>query len=285
MKKLAAVIGDPVDHSLSPKLHNYLLKKYNINGVYTAIKVEKHNLVESIKSIVDDGYAGFNVTIPHKEKMFEICDEKTEIAIATKAVNTVIITKDKKLIGDNSDGYGFLQNLKNTFPNFDLKNKTAFIIGAGGASRAIIYALIASNVSKIYITNRSEYKALKIIEDYYLLTKNNNIQLQLLEFNNFIKTIGICDILINTTSSGMNNQNILDVNLDFLDKNAIVCDIVYKPLMTGLLTTAQNRGNRILTGIGMLIYQGFIGFEKWFGAKPELDDELVDLLSKKSFHL
>ena len=154
----AAVIGDPISHSLSPKIHNFFLQQLGIEGSYEAIRVQKDELREAVQKLVDQGFAGFNVTLPHKEKIFEICDELDETSQLTGAVNTVVITPEKKLRGLNSDVSGFLQNLKNLQPNFDLRGKNIFIIGAGGAARAVVYGLLKSEVKKIYLTNRTEKK-------------------------------------------------------------------------------------------------------------------------------
>ncbi len=270
----AAVIGDPISHSLSPKIHNFLLEKYQIDGVYLALQINKDDLSNSIESLVKMGFAGFNVTIPHKEEIFKICDFKSKTATLTGAVNTVIITEDKKLFGHNSDAEGFLNNLKNCHPNFDLKNKTAFVIGAGGASRAIIYALIKSGVKKIFITNRNENRALELIKSFNEYAAKKSCKIEILSAKVFEESLNECDILINSTSLGMQWQEALQIDLKNLQKSAIVYDIVYKPLMTDLLQTAEKNGNKIVTGIGMLTHQALIGFEAWFKKKPEIDKEL-----------
>ncbi len=163
----AAVIGDPIAHSLSPKIHQYWLKKYQIDGTYLPIKITKENLINSVESLIKDGYAGFNVTIPHKEEIFKICHHTSNSAKITKAVNTVIILEDKlqgpKIFGHNSDVDGFLKNLEQSCPDFNLKDKTAFVIGAGGAARAVIYGLIKSGVKNIFITNRDQERAKNIV--------------------------------------------------------------------------------------------------------------------------
>ena len=294
----AAVIGDPISHSLSPKLHNYWLQKYKINGSYEAIHVKKEDLESAIESMVKKDYAGFNVTIPHKEKVFQIIHEllqKSQGKISnsvkvSKAVNTVFINKSEKnnLEGYNSDDYGFAENLKNTLPNIILKDKNAFLIGAGGASRAIIFSLIIDfQVKNIFITNRSKDKFDQIYQDFattpLLHTTNpNSAKLIFLEKNDFENQFSNCDILINATSLGMLNQAPLEINLEKLPKSAIVYDIVYKPLITDLLKNAKARGNKIVTGIGMLAFQAAIGFEKWFSHKPKIDNELLEFLTKES---
>lgn len=274
----AAVIGDPISHSLSPKIHGFFLEKYQIDGTYDAIRIEKNNLLTDVQKLVDQGFAGFNVTIPHKEEIFKLCDYRSKSANITGAVNTVIITKDGKLFGHNSDVDGFLNNLKNSQPDFDLKNKTSFVIGAGGAARAIVYGLIKSGVNKIFITNRSFERAEKLIADFNNFSAKNSCEIKFLNLENFSKKLSDCDLLVNSTALGMVGQEKLELDLENLNKAAIVYDIVYKPLITDLLALAQKRGNKIVTGIGMLIQQALIGFEAWFGKKPEVDNQLEKIL-------
>ncbi len=264
----AAVLGDPISHSLSPKIHNFLLDKYDINGTYIAIEVKKSELEKCVLHLVESGFAGFNVTIPHKEEMFKICDRVSKTAQLIGAVNTVIVTDDKKTFGHNSDAEGFLNNLKYEFPDFALKDKTAFVIGSGGAARAIVYGLIKSQVKEIFITNRNKNRALELIKNFENFAYEKNCQLKFLD--NF-ENLENCDLLVNSTSLGMSGQEKLTINLQSLKKSAIVYDIVYKPLMTELLITAQKQNNRIVTGIGMLIFQALVGFEAWFKQKPEID--------------
>jgi shikimate dehydrogenase len=259
----AAVIGDPIAHSLSPKIHNFFLKELGIDGNYQAICVKKDELSQAVENLVNQGFAGFNVTIPHKEKIFEICDELDETAKLTGAVNTVVITKEKKLRGLNSDVLGFLKNLQNCQPDFDLRNKTVFVVGAGGAARAVVFGLRESGVKKIYLTNRTEKKL---------------FEAEFLGKENFEKKLSECDLLVNTTSLGMSGQDPLNLDLSSLNQSAIVYDIVYKPLETELLKAAKARGNKIVTGIGMLIEQALVGFEIWFGQKPKSDTKIREIL-------
>jgi shikimate dehydrogenase len=280
----AAVIGDPISHSLSPKIHNFLLQKYGLKGQYEAIKVEKGNLKSAIQSFVDDGFSGFNVTIPHKEEIFKICDFKSKTALLTGAVNTVVITENNKIFGHNSDAEGFINNLKYSQSDFDFKDKVACIIGAGGAARAIVYSLIKSGVKKIIITNRSESRVLELINDLSNFAQKHNSNLEFLNQKAFEAELENCDLLVNSTSLGMVGQPKLQIDLTSLSNKAIVYDIVYKPLMTDLLLEAQKRNNRIVTGIGMLIFQALIGFELWFKKKPEekFITELFEILQPKS---
>ena len=275
----AAVIGDPISHSLSPIIHNYLLEKHNIDGVYIALKIEKNDLRESIVTLVKSGFAGFNVTIPHKEEIFKMCYYRSKTAELTGAVNTIIITEDKKIFGHNSDAEGFLNNLKDSHPDFDLKNKVAFVIGAGGAARAVVYALIKSGVKKVVIANRNENRAAELIKNFTTFATEKKCELSFLDAKNFEKNLDQCDLLVNSTSLGLTGQAPLELDLKNLNKAAIVYDIVYNPLMTELLKAAQARGNKITTGIGMLVHQALIGFEAWFKQKPEIDQNLIKKLS------
>lgn len=265
----AAVIGDPISHSLSPIIHNFLLSKHQIAGDYSAILVKKDELKSFLNSAIENGLAGFNITIPHKEEIFKICDYKSKTATLTGAVNTVVITADKKVFGHNSDGEGFINHLKNSVSDFDLNGKTAFVIGAGGAARAIVYALLKAGAKKIYITNRSEIRAAELIKNFADFSAQKKSEIQFLDKNSFEKKLGECDLLVNSSSLGMSGQEPLEIDLTTLNRAAIVFDIVYKPLMTDLLKAAELRGNKIVTGLGMLVFQALIGFELWFKQKPD----------------
>lgn len=280
MKIKAALIGNPVGHSLSPKMHGFWLKQNNIDGSYEAILVKAEDLEGAVRSMIAEGYAGFNITIPHKEKIFQLCNLRTNKANLTKAVNTVIINNGK-LEGDNSDCEGFMENLKFFQPDLSLKNKNAFLIGSGGGARAIVFSLITSRVKKIFITNRNQQKAQNLINDFQNFATENQVELYFLNQEEFTQNLSQCDLLINSTSLGMVGQPPLTINLKNLQKSAIVYDIVYKPLMTDLLKQAQSNGNKIVTGIGMLAFQGAIGFEYWFKKKPKVTNELLEFLIKE----
>ena len=273
--KIAAVIGDPIEHSLSPKLHNYLLEKHQIDGIYIPFRIQKTDLRQSLQSFAKIGLKGCNVTIPHKEETLKICDQLSKSASIIGAVNTVIVTADQKLYGHNSDGIGFINNIKQNQPSFTFEGKKVVMIGAGGAARAICYALIKEGVSQITIINRTVVKAEDLINEF---KEKLQPQTKLLAKPYYaIETaFADCDLLINTTSLGMQGQPPLEISINKLPKNTLVTDIVYKPLITTLLYKAQERGNPTVTGIGMLINQALIGFEAWYGVKPEVDQKLID---------
>lgn len=274
----AGVIGYPLTHTLSPKIHNFYLQKFQINGSYQALPCAPENLLSLINELKSKNYAGFNVTIPFKEKMLEICDQLDGSALEIKAVNTVVINNEKKLIGYNSDAQGFIENVFDKAKNLSLKNKNAFVIGAGGAGRAIVYALLKNNIKNIFITNRNYSKASKLIEDFAKISALQNCKIIFLDSNQFFDQLNLADILVNTTSLGMDNQPPLLLDLAKLKSTTVICDIVYKPLITNLLRQAQNNGNPIVTGLGMLIRQALVGFNLWYHKKIIDTENLEELL-------
>lgn len=276
----AAVIGDPISHSLSPVIHRYFLEKYSINGSYEAILLNQNELFIGLKSLIEQGFSGFNITIPHKESALKFCTNLSKIAKINGAINMINVRNDE-IYGDNSDGFGFIQNLQNEQPNFSPSEKNVFVIGAGGASRAVIYSLIDKKAKNIFITNRNSERASRLVNDLAPLALVNQTNLKILNFDEFCRTLSICDLLVNTTSLGMTGQEMLAINLSWLSKTALVYDLVYKPLHTKLLQEAETRGNSTITGIGMLIEQAKIGFASWFGINPESDFELTRLLLAK----
>ncbi len=279
--KIAAVIGDPIAQSLSPYLHNYWLKKYQIDGIYIPLKVSPSDFSKFLKTLPDLGFAGCNITVPHKETALKFCNFISKAAKQIGAVNTITIDKDGKIFGDNSDHFGFIQNIKSEHPNFDFKGKKALLLGAGGAARAIVFGLLNEGVTEITIANRDLQRAKKIAEDFITFCqphdgKNPDQIIKTINWQERDKNLADFDLLINSTSLGMDNKEELEIDLKNLKQSTLVVDIVYKPLLTKLLKTAKQQGNSISTGIGMLIYQGLIGFEKWFGTKPKVEQQLID---------
>jgi len=275
----AGVIGNPIKNSLSPKIHNFFIKKFNINGTYQAIEIEPADFESAINNLVNQGFGGFNVTIPFKEKIFHKCDFVSNEAKIIKAVNTVVIDENKKLHGFNSDAQGFIDNIFDKYYNFIFEQKNAFVIGAGGACRAIFYGLITNGVKNIYITNRDINRAQNLINDFSELAQKFQCNLFYLSLNDFENELVNCDILINSSSLGMLDQAPLLLNLNNLKIKAIVCDIVYKPLITNLLLEAIKRGNPIVTGIGMLIRQALVGFNMWYGVFIKDTHDIEKLLT------
>ena len=275
----AGVIGFPVNNSLSPKIHNFFIEKFKINGTYQAIEIEPQNFDLAINNLTNQGFRGFNVTIPFKEKIFHKCDFVSNEAKIIKAVNTVVIDENKKLHGFNSDAQGFVENIFDKYNNFVFEQKNAFVIGAGGACRAVVYGLITNGVKNIYITNRDINRAQNLINDFNELAQEFKCNLFYLPITDFETALVNCDILINSSSLGMIDQSPLLLNLNNLKIKAIVYDIVYKPLITDLLYEAIKRGNPIVTGIGMLIRQALVGFNMWYGVSVKDTHDIEKLLT------
>ncbi|MCC7305045.1 MAG: shikimate dehydrogenase [Alphaproteobacteria bacterium] len=262
----AAVIGHPVSHSKSPLIHNYWIGKYGLQGAYGALDIRPENLAQDLEKYIAEGYAGFNLTLPHKELVLPLCDEVDETARAVGAVNTIVV-KGNKIKGRNTDVFGFLENIKQSAPGFDFRRGPALVLGAGGAARAAVYGLLQEGAPEIRIANRTKEKAAAMAADF-----KNVKTVAWEEKEQALKDISL---LVNTTSLGMKGQPPLDMDLEDLNANALVNDIVYAPLETDLLKTARARGNQVVTGIGMLLHQARPAFREWFGVLPDVDAELM----------
>ena len=259
----AGVIGWPVSHSLSPRLHNFWLKKYNINGEYKAYPVEPDGLPEFIKNMrADENFRGVNLTIPHKEMVMDLLDIVDDTARQIGAVNT-IINENGKLRGINTDAYGFSENIK----PFIADNKKAVVLGAGGAAKAVCFALNEAGFKDVIITNRTISRA----ESLSSVIRNLS---SVVDWEKRSEILHDTDLLVNTTSLGMTGKEKLEIDLSLLPKTALVTDIVYSPLITPLLAQARDRGNPTIDGLGMLLHQAVPAFEAWFGIRPEVDIEL-----------
>lgn len=263
----AAVIGHPVAHSKSPRIHQYWLEKYGIKGSYEAIDIAPENLESGIERLAAQGYNGFNVTLPHKEAMLELCDELDDSAREIGAVNTVKI-ENERFYGSNTDAFGFIENLKQTQRDFNFKDANVFILGAGGAARAAIYGLKQAGVSNITLCNRTEERAAELAAEF---------DCGVAEWKDRSRLEGF-SLLVNTTSLGMSGKEALEIDIGALSLDATVYDIVYAPLLTDLLIAAQDQGNKIVTGIGMLLHQARPAFKLWTGIMPEVTSELEKLV-------
>lgn len=266
----AGVVGHPVKHSRSPIIHGYWLEQFGINGRYDRYDVKPEDFSHFVKTLSEQGLQGVNVTIPHKEAAFLALDEATERARRLKAANTLWF-ENGKLWGDNTDSIGFLANLDQGHPGWDINAKSALILGAGGAARAIIAGLQERNIEKITIVNRTRERA----EELALMSGG---QVAVAEWSKLSFQLESADLVVNTTSLGMSGQPDLDLSLDPLGRNALVTDIVYVPLETNLLKQARLRGNPVVDGLGMLLHQAVPGFEHWFGKRPVVTDELRHLV-------
>lgn len=268
----ACVIGWPISHSRSPIIHGYWLKQHGIEGSYTRQPVEPANLPSFLGSLAQQGYAGCNVTIPHKERAYQLVTRADDTTERLGAVNTVYL-RDGKLLGTNTDGEGFINSLRHAQPGLDLKNTRAVVLGAGGASLAIVNALLEQGVTSIALANRTLEKA-------ELLRKRFGNKVNPVGWDKAEDHLSECDLLVNTTSLGMTGQPDLDIELLRLPQKALVTDIVYTPLRTPLLERAAARGNPVVEGLGMLLHQAVRGFSLWFGVVPKVTDELHDLVAR-----
>ena len=268
---VVAVLGYPIHHSKSPKMHGYWLDQAGVSGYYVPLEIHPDNFEEALKNMPKLGFRGANVTIPHKERALEIADFVSERAQRIGAANTLYFDVDGKIHADNTDGYGFITNLKIGAPEWNAKAGPALVLGAGGAARAILDALMTEETPKIYLTNRTKERAKDLAREF-----GNGIKV--LDWDNKNSVLSEVKTLINTTSLGMNGEG--DLRLDFSQFTSAmtVTDIVYTPLETDLLKHAKQHGCTCVDGLGMLIYQGVPGFSNWFGANPKVTDELRELL-------
>ena len=270
---VAAVLGHPINHSKSPRLHNFWLSKFDVNGYYIPLDIDPRNFEKHIRSLPQLGFVGANVTIPYKEKILKVADKISDRAAIIGAANTLTFLSDGKIYADNTDGYGFIQNIKSQYKDWTAKDGMSVVFGAGGASRAILGALIEDGANDIVLANRTRSRADQLRSDFGAKIK----VVDWMKVQNYLSDAGN---VINTTSLGMVGKADLPIPLDNLRKNTLVTDIVYTPLKTPLLTYASKNGCRTVDGLGMLIYQAIPGFERWFGVKPTDSSDLRELLLK-----
>ena len=264
---LAGVIGMPIAHSRSPRLHGHWLRRYGINGHYIPLPVMPEHLAEVLRSLPRAGFVGVNVTIPHKEAALTLADVVTDRAALIGAANTLIFRPDGKIHADNTDGYGFIANLRQHAPDWVPAWGPAAVIGAGGAARAVVASLLDSGVTEIRITNRTRVRSEQIRAEFGARV----VVYDWAQAGNMLEGAGT---VVNATALGMTGKQPLRVPLDALSPDALVTDLVYTPLKTPFLAEAEARGCQIVDGLGMLLHQAAPGFERWFGQRPEVDDEV-----------
>ncbi len=264
---IAAVVGWPIAHSLSPRLHGHWLKRYGINGHYVPLAVAPDDFPDALRMMPKLGFKGTNVTIPHKEAALAVADTATERATRIGAANTLTFGADRKIHADNTDGFGFLENLKDGHVSWDPKAGPAFLLGAGGAAKAIAVALQMAGVPKLLISNRTGARADE-------LAKALSGPVDVVDWDTVSDAVQGNATIVNTTSLGMTGQPPLSISLKSADPGTLVTDIVYVPRITDLLAEAQSLGLPNVDGLGMLLHQAVPGFEAWFGKKPQVDAEL-----------
>src|SRR5271163_447178 len=268
--RLAGIMGWPVAHSRSPALHGFWLAEHGIDGVYVPLAVPPDRLEQALRALPALGFRGCNLTIPHKQAALKIMDRVDPFAQSIGAMNTVIVTPDGELEGSNTDVFGFRENLREQAPNWRASVGSAVVLGAGGGARAVIAALGAACVDEIRLVNRSPKHAESLARD--LATPKTRIIVH--PWHHRAEVLAGASILVNTTSLGMDKEPPLDIDLSALPQSAVVVDIVYVPLETGLLAAARRRGNPAVDGLGMLLHQGRPGFAAWFGAAPQVTPAL-----------
>ena len=268
---VVAILGYPIHHSKSPRMHGYWLDQAGVLGYYVPLEIHPDNFEDALKNMPKQGFRGANVTIPHKERALEIADYVSERAKRIGAANTLYFDADGKIHADNTDGYGFITNLKKGAPEWNAKAGPALVLGAGGAARAILDALITEETPKLYLTNRTKERAQALASEF-------GDTVEVLDWDNKNVVFSEVKTLINTTSLGMNGKGDLGLDFSQLTSAITVTDIVYTPLETDLLKHAKQPGCTCVDGLGMLIYQGIPGFSNWFGVAPKVTDELRELL-------
>lgn len=265
--RLAGILAWPVIHSRSPRLHGFWLERHRINGAYLPLGVRPEHFESAVRALARLGFAGANVTLPHKEAAFALADRRDAVAARIGAVNTLVFAADGSIAGSNTDAFGFLQNLDHALPDRPWTGAPCVILGAGGAARAVLVALADAGASAIRLVNRSRARAEALAADLAA-------DAVVLDWAKRGAALADAGLVVNCTSLGMQGQPPLDLPLDALPPRAVVNDLVYAPLETPLLSAARRRGNPVVDGLGMLLHQARPGFREWFGVDPQVDDEL-----------
>lgn len=274
IQKLAGVMGWPIAHSLSPQLHGFWLDQYGINGAYVPLAVSPDNLEFALRSLPKLGFAGTNVTVPHKEQAIELVDVVDPVAKRIGAVNTVFANPDGSLTGTNTDAIGFIENLKSFAPDWKPKSEICVVLGAGGAARAVVAALVDAGAGEIRLVNRTRSRAELVAE-----TIGGPVSVH--GWQAASELLDGAGLVVNTTTLGMQGQPPLELSFDGLPSGALVTDIVYTPLITPFLQSAAICGFKTVDGLGMLLHQAVPGFAGWFGHKPEVTSELREHVLQK----
>jgi|KBSMisStaDraftv2_1062788.scaffolds.fasta_scaffold301617_2 shikimate dehydrogenase len=260
-------MGWPVMHSRSPALHNYFFKQHGLAGTYLPLAIPPERLEPALRALAPLGFAGCNLTIPHKERALAIVDEVDDAARRIGAISCVVVRPDASLWGTNNDIHGFARNILQHQPRWRADAGPAAVIGAGGGARAVVYCLVERGAREIRLINRTRERADALARDF-------GSSVTPLDWEDRHRALDGAALLVNTTSQGMIGQAALDLSLDALPSTALVVDIVYIPLETPLLATARRRGNPAVDGLGMLLHQAGIAWRLWFGLEPEVTPEL-----------
>jgi shikimate dehydrogenase len=264
---LAGVMGDPVMHSRSPKLHNYWLAKYGLSGTYVPLAITVERLRAALRALPALGFAGCNLTIPHKEAALDIVDKLDPLARRIGAVNCVVVAPDGSLEGHNHDGFGYIESVREAQPKWRADTGPIVVVGAGGGARAVLVGLVDQGAREIRLVNRTPARGKVLAQDL-------GGPIGALRWEEREAALEGAAMLINATNQGMLGEPPLDIALDRLPVSALVSDIVYIPRETALLAAARRRGNPTVNGLGMLLHQARPAFHAWFGIMPEVTPEL-----------
>jgi len=270
---LAGVMGWPVMHSRSPLMHNYWFRQHGLAGTYVPLAIEPQGLAAALKALRPLGFAGCNLTIPHKQQAMTIVDEVDTVAKRIGAISCVVVRPDGSLAGTNNDWFGFIHNLKQEQPGWRADAGPVVVLGAGGGSRAVCYGLMQEGAREIRLVNRTFARAKGIAGEF-------GGPIQALPWERRHDALEGAALVVNATSQGMVGQPALDLRLDKLSKTALAADIIYIPLETPFLAAARQRGNRTANGLGMLLHQGRPAWQMWFGIEPVVTAELRSMMEK-----
>ena len=264
---LAFVAGWPIGHTRSPALHSHWLKRYGIDGQYLPLPISPQDFEGALRMLGRVGFAGGNVTIPHKVAAFEVADETTDRARRLGAANTIVYDADRGIVADNTDGFGFIENLRSARPDWSGIEGPAVVLGAGGASRAIVAALLDAGVPELRLSNRTKSKAEAIAAEL-------GGQVTVIDWDDIEASFDGAKLIVNTTSMGMQGGPSLSLMLEGLSNDALATDAVYTPVDTPFLKLARSKGAHTVDGLGMLLHQARPGFAAWFGREPQVDEAL-----------
>lgn len=264
---LAGVIGDPISHSLSPRLHGHWLSRYGLKGHYVPLQVNQADLNQVLQTLPKMGFVGVNVTIPHKEHVLSLADHVTDRAVLIGAANTLTFQSNGAIQADNTDGLGFLASIKQSLPGWTASVGPALVLGSGGAAKAIVWALLSDGAPVVHVANRTRARAEGLKDQF-------GARVSPIDWTMIPDLVGDASLIVNTTSLGMQGQAPLEIDLSRLMPPTVVTDIVYAPLRTDLLEEASARGCETVDGLGMLLHQAVPGFERWFNYTPMVDDDL-----------
>ena len=274
--KLAGIMGWPVAHSRSPSIHNYWIKQHGLNGSYVLLPTDPANLKDALKGLTVLGFAGCNLTIPHKVMALPLVDRINDTARRMGAINTIVVEADGSLSGFNNDGFGYIQSLLDAKRDWRADAGPVLVIGAGGAARAVIVSLAEKGAKDIRVCNRTDCHAADLAAEFAAdFAQNLGTNIAAVPWAQRHDAVADIALLVNTTSQGMGSNPALDLKLDKLPVTALVSDVVYIPMETPLLAAAKARGNPTAGGLGMLLHQARPAFQSWFGVMPEVTPELI----------